>query len=374
VAAVAVVAVAVAAVEVGACAAAAARELAAACVEVVDTAEAAVIAGVAATAAADSAARLRCRARPIVRHRSVDPVAAVEWPALDRATGTCQLQVGLALEVDRVPETSPAGRVVLDRALAVGRESVDGPVQAVAQRIATCKTFSIFRVVDMPVGVGLQPVPADLVPDLEPVRLPVRAVRSQAVLPQSFSAIVPASCRAAVAGQAPATSLPSCRLDPAVAAPTSAALANQAAVGRAISVGPGNQAIDPVTSAGRAHQAIGRPTLAGQAARAIVPLTLEDRVDPAIGPVTSAVQVGRETLAVPANPAETMSKTCQAELAIAKAGRTGVRSIATISATGGRTTPATSTIGSTIVGGTTTTSTIRTILGSVSGPVPLGAI
>jgi hypothetical protein len=177
-----------------------------------------------------------------------------------------------------------------------------------------------------------------------------------------------------VAVQAQATSLPSYRLDPAVAVPISAAPANRAVVGRAISVGPGNRAIDPVTSAGREHLAIDRATLAGQADRAIVPLTSEDRGDRAIGLATSAAQVDRETLAAPANRAETMSKTSRAALAIAKDGRTGVRSIVTTSATGGRTTPATSMIGSMTVGGTTTTSTIRTILASDFGLVPLGAV
>jgi hypothetical protein len=225
----------------------------------------------------------------------------------------------------------------------------------------------------MPVVVGLQPVPAVLVPDLVLVRLRAPAVRSLAVPPRSFSAIVPANFRAAEAVQARATSLPSCRLGPA-AAPISAAPGNQAVVGLAILVDRDSQEIDQAILADREHLAIVPRTLAGQADRAIDPLTSEDRVDPAIGLATSVVQVDRETLAAPANRAETLSKTFPAALAIAKGGRIGVKSIVTTSATGGRTTPATSTIGSTTVGGTTTTSTIRTILASDSGLAPLGAV
>jgi hypothetical protein len=169
VAEVAVVAVAVAAVEVAACVAAEARGVAVACAPA--AARAAVIAEAVATAVAESAALLRCRARLIVHHRSVVPVAAVAWLVLDRAMEICQLRVGPALEVDQAPATSPAGQGAHDRASAVGRESVGGPARAVAHRVATCKTFSIFRVVDMPVGVAHQHVPAVLVQDLVPVRL-----------------------------------------------------------------------------------------------------------------------------------------------------------------------------------------------------------
>jgi hypothetical protein len=210
-----------------------------------------------------------------------------------------------------------------------------------------------------------------------PVRSQVPAAHLLAAPPLNFSAIVPASSQVQVADQARATLHPNCQLVQAVE-PTLAAQDDQAVVGLAILVGPDSRAIDLVTSADLAHLAIDRVTLADRADLVTALATLADRVDRAIGPVTSAVRgdpaIALATLAVPANQAEIMSKTSRAALAIAKAGRTGVRSIVMISATGGRTTPAISTIGSTTVGGTTTTSTTRTILGSVSGLVPLGAV
>jgi hypothetical protein len=132
------------------------------------------------------------------------------------------------------------------------------------------------------------------------------------------------------------------------AEPTSEDLDNQAVVGRVILVVPDNQAI-------------GRETSADLADRVTAQATSADLVHPVIARVTSGAPADPATaqviLADQANPGANSSKTFPAASAIARDGRTGARSIATTFAIGGRTTPATSTIGSMTPGGMTTTST-----------------
>jgi hypothetical protein len=108
----------------------------------------------------------------------------------------------------------------------------------------------------------------------------------------------------------------------------------------------------------RASPVIGRVILDDLEDQAIGPATLVDRADPVIGQEISAGQ---------ANQAETLFKISPAASATTRDGRIGVRSIVTISETGGKTMLATSTIGTTTPGGMTTTLTGRTIQDSVTG-------
>lgn len=136
---------------------------------------------------------------------------------------------------------------------------------------------------------------------------------------------------------------------------------------------PVNLEVDPVTSVVQGSQEIFPGISAGQVSQVIGQGILVGRADRVTGPVTLAAQADLEILAGQVNQAETMFRTFPAASATERAGKIGETSIATISAIGGKTTLATSTIGLTTVGGMTATSTIPTILGLVSGPVRFGA-
>jgi hypothetical protein len=134
--------------------------------------------------------------------------------------------------------------------------------------------------------------------------------------------------------------------------------------------------IDPQTLADQANLEIDRQTLAARVDREIGPLISADPADREIVPRILADPVDREIdrviLAGLANQAEILSRTFQVASATARDGRIGARNIVTISETGGRIMPATSTIGSMTPGGMTMTSTGRTTQASVTGDGPHG--
>jgi hypothetical protein len=142
------------------------------------------------------------------------------------------------------------------------------------------------------------------------------------------------------------------------------------------SVVPVNREIAPEILVVRANRVIGRETLVVRAVQVIDQVTLEDRDVREIERATLVDRGVREidpaTLVDRASPVEILSKIFRVAFAIGKDGRIGAKIIATISATGGTTTPATSMIGSTTIGGTITTSTGRTTRASVTGVGPLG--
>lgn len=125
-----------------------------------------------------------------------------------------------------------------------------------------------------------------------------------------------------------------------------------------------SRAIDRATLVVLVSQEIGQATSVVPAVQAIDLETSADLAVPATGRVILADQAG---------PAiEILFRTFRVAFPIVKAGRIGATIIATISATGGTTTPATSTIGSITIGGTTTTSTGRTTPALATGHGPHG--
>jgi hypothetical protein len=135
------------------------------------------------------------------------------------------------------------------------------------------------------------------------------------------------------------------------------------AIGRETLADQDNQGIDQETSADPDNRAIGRGTLA-------------DRVDLETAPETSAGrddrEIGLATLADRVNQGATLFRTFPVASPMAIDGRIGATSIATTFGTGGKITEAISTIGSTTIGGSTTTLTFRTIQDLATGARPLG--
>jgi hypothetical protein len=150
-----------------------------------------------------------------------------------------------------------------------------------------------------------------------------------------------------------------------------------------------NPEIALAISAVQAVREIVRETSGDQDSLVIVLATLVVQADPETALAILAVQadpetalailaarvdrvIVLETLVDRASPAVISSRTSPAVLLIAKDGRTGARNIETTFGTGGRTMPATTTIGSTMLGGTTTILTGRTTQDSLIGHGPHG--
>jgi hypothetical protein len=254
------------------------------------------------------------------------------------------------------------------------------PVVAAVPRSVICKTSSTFLPVAWAAVLGHRrglagPAQASVVERWLVVHSPVahwQAVR------------LPNSCRTgraevlATAGVPAAATSPRLYQRDLVAADvlTLGAQDNQA-IGQATSVVPANQAIVPVTSGGQVVPAIDQLTLVDPGDRAIGQeisadpvdqatdqATSAGRADPAIDRVTSVCPADRET--------ESLPRIYPVASAIARDGKIGATSIATTSATGGRTTLAISTIGSTTIGGATPIWTGRTTQASATGDGPPG--
>jgi hypothetical protein len=271
-----------------------------------------------------------------------DPV-----PGADLARAT--LPAGLA---ERVQARARA------QALVRGRELCR---QAVVHPSAICRTFSTFHpAVAWRAPAGRRHVPA--VQASQVVRSQVQVAHLRAARPRSFCRTGQVHFQILEVVQARAALL-RLYLHGREVALTLDDLDNQGAVGQVILAAPDNQAIGQAILAGRVDPVIGQPTLEDPADQVIGPAILVDQAALATVPVISA---GR------GNPGATLSRIFRAASVIARDGRTGVRSIVTTFATGGRTTPATSTIGSTTAGGTTTTSTGPTTLASDIGRGPRG--
>ncbi len=232
-------------------------------------------------------------------HRCHAQVAGMQ--ALVQVTVICQLQArGPAPAVGpAVRDLAVATSLVRDPAVVLGQERAHDPV-AVAQRIATYKTFSIFRLADTLVLVGHRRAPA-----IWAARLPV--VHWRAALPLNFCRTIQVRDNF----QAVALVLALATLPPHF----------QPAIGQT-SDAQDNRVIDPGTSAALVRRAIDPVTLAVPVDLTTEPPTSEDRANPE----TDRMLVGpgdRETSAAPDSRAESLLRICRVESLIVGSGRTG---------------------------------------------------
>jgi hypothetical protein len=393
------VAVAVAA---AACAVVAAREGVAVCAAAVVIAE--VVALAADTAALD--AHLQCPARLLAHRPSIDRQGAAQ--ALGRATVICRrlaagpgqvLETGRVVvwpEVDQGAPVDPArvglalvGPAQLGPAQVLARVPVVVPVvdhlPAVADfhRIAICKTSSIFHPVAalvaqighrLDLAARVELLPAARWQEARPLHS-CRTVRAEAEDSATEDVQVAATSHRLCPHGPAADLMPAAPDNLGIGRVTSVALVNQV-IDRVTSAALANQAIVPATLVNPGDPEIDQATLGDQADPATGPGISVDPGDPATGPAISADPdvpvIDPEILVGRAGREVTLLRTCRVASLIARDGRIGATNIATTLAIGGRTTRATSTIGSTTIGGTTLMLTGRTIRASATGAGPRG--